>query len=87
MIMKDLDVKVMRLHRFADDGSKLKAFADVAIGDFLVRGLRIIQGQKGLFLAMPGEQGKDGKWYDTMHPITKEARQMLSDAVLEAYQQ
>lgn len=83
----DNDVKVMRLHRFDDNGSTLKAFADVAIGDFLIKGLRVVQGKKGLFLAMPGEQGKDGKWYDTFRPLTKEARQLLSDAVMETYQQ
>jgi stage V sporulation protein G len=80
-------LKVTRLYRFEGSDSTLKAFADVAVGDFLIKGLRIVQGKKGLFLSMPGEQGKDGKWYDTFHPLTKEARQLLSDAVLEAYQE
>lgn len=79
-------LEVVRLHRFSGE-SKLKAFVDVSIGEYLVKGLRVIQGQKGLFLGMPGEQGKDGKWYDTFHPLTKEARQDLSEAVLAAYQE
>ncbi len=86
-MVSEQDLKVLRLCRFEDNGSKLKAFVDVAVGDFLVKGLRIIQGQKGLFLGMPGEQGNDGKWYDTFHPLTKEARQSLSDVVLAAYQE
>ncbi len=80
------DLKVMRLHRF-DGGSKTKAFVDVAIGDFLVKGLRVVSGQKGLFLAMPQEKGKDGKWYDVFLPLTKEARESLSEAVLATYEE
>lgn len=82
-----LDLKVVRLNRYEDDDSTLKAFVDIAIGDFMIKGLRIVQGKKGLFLSMPAEQGKDGKWYDTFHPLTKQARDALSQAVLEVYQQ
>jgi stage V sporulation protein G len=81
-----LDLKVVRLHRFEGD-SKLKAFVDIAIGDFLVKGLRVVAGQKGLFLAMPQEKAKDGKWYNAFCPLTKEARQSLSEVVLAAYQE
>ncbi|MCM8781044.1 MAG: SpoVG family protein [Candidatus Omnitrophica bacterium] len=84
---QESQVKVVRLHRFDDDESKLKAFVDVAIGDFIIKGLRILKGQKGLFLAMPQEQGKDGKWYNAFFPATKQARQSLTEAVLAAYQE
>jgi len=84
---KELEVKVVRLHRFDSEDSKLKAFCDVAIGDFIVKGFRILNGQKGLFLAMPQEQGKDGKWYNVFSPVTDEAKQNLSDVVLAAYQE
>jgi len=80
------DLKVVRLHRF-DGDSKTKAFVDVAIGDFIVKGLRIVQGQKELFLAMPQEKSKDGKWYNTFLPLTKEAKENLCDVVLAAYQE
>ena len=83
---EDLGLKVVRLHRFEGE-SKLKAFADVAIGDFLVKGLRVVQGSKGLFLSMPQEKGKDGKWYKAFLPLTKEAHQSLSDTVLSAYEE
>lgn len=82
---KDL-IQVSRLYRI-DDDSKLKAFVDVVIGDFLVKGLRIVQGKKGLFLAMPQEKSKDGRWYSVFYPTTKEARQSLAEVVLAAYQQ
>jgi stage V sporulation protein G len=83
--MNEADLKVVRLHRFEGEG-KTKAFADVAIGDYIVKGLRIVQGKDGLFLSMPQEKAKDGKWYNVFYPSTKEARQSLNDAVLKAYQ-
>ena len=83
---EDVALKVVRLHRL-DGDSKLKAFCDVAIGDFIVKGLRVVQGQKGLFLAMPQEKAKDGKWYNTFLPVTKEARDSLCNLVLAAYEE
>jgi stage V sporulation protein G len=80
------NLEVVRLYRFEGD-SKIKAFVDVAIGDFIIKGLRILQGQKGLFLGLPQEKSKDGKWYNVFYPKTKEARQSLSDVVLAAYQE
>jgi stage V sporulation protein G len=79
-------IEVMRLRRFDNGDSKLKAFVDVAIGEFVVRGLRIVQGQKGLYLAMPQEQGKDGRWYNCFYPKDAQARQALAEVVLSAYQ-
>ena len=83
---KQLEVEVVRLHRFEDEESKLKAFVDVSLGEFIVKGLRIFEGQKGLFLAMPREQGKDGRWYNCFYPKNPEAQQTLSEIVLSAYQ-
>jgi len=74
----------MRLYRFSGN-SKTRAFVDVAIGDFVVKGLRVVQGEKGVFLGLPKEKSKDGNWYNAFYPRTKEARQELSDLVLAAY--
>ena len=81
-----LKLEVMRLYRLEGD-SKTKAFVDIAVGDFIVKGLRIVEGQKGLFLAMPQEKAKDGKWYNSFYPKSKEARQDLNEVVLSAYQE
>jgi stage V sporulation protein G len=87
MIMSDeQDLQVVRLYRFEGD-SKIKAFADISIGHFIIKGLRVVEGKKGLFLSMPQEKAKDGKWYNTFFPATKEAREVLNDLVLNAYQQ
>jgi len=80
------EVKVIRLHKLESD-SKTKAFADIAIGDFIVKGLRVVDGKKGLFLAMPQEKSKDGKYYNTFSAVTEEARQSLAELVLAAYQE
>jgi len=83
---EDLSLKVVRLHRF-DGESKTKAFVDISLGDFIIKGLRVLEGKKGLFLGMPQEKAKDGKWYNAFYPITKEARQSLSDVILAAYEE
>ena len=80
------NLEVVRLYRLNSD-SKAKAFVDIAIGDFIVKGLRVVKGEKGLFLSMPQEKSKDGKWYNTFYPKTKEARQVLTEVVLSAYQE
>jgi stage V sporulation protein G len=82
-----IGVEVIRLRRFEDEQSKLKAFVDVAIGEFIIKGLRILQGQKGLFIAMPQEQGKDGRWYSCVYPKNPQAHQALTEVVLAAYQE
>lgn len=80
------DLQVVRLYRL-DGESKIKAFADVSIGSFIVKGVKVLEGKNGLFISMPQEKSKDGKWYDTVFPSTKEARKSLNELVLEAYQQ
>lgn len=79
-------LQVVRLYRFEGD-SKVKAFADISVGDFIVKGLKIVQGKKGLFLSMPQERSKDGKWYSTFFPATKDALKELADLVIAAYEE
>jgi stage V sporulation protein G len=78
------DLQVVRLYRFEGE-SKLKAFCDVSVGDFVVKGLKVVEGKKGLFLGMPQEQARDGKWHDTFFPASAEARKKLTETVLNAY--
>jgi stage V sporulation protein G len=80
-----LDFKVTRLHKFDGRGA-VKAVCDVSISDeFVVKGFRIVEGKKGLFVGVPQEPGKDGKWYNNAFPLTAEARTALNKAVLAAY--
>ena len=81
-----IELSVKRMMKFDGDGT-LKAFCDLAIGEtFLVRGVRVVEGKKGLFVSMPREQGKDTKWYDIVRAMTREAQGEVSRVVLEAYQ-
>ncbi len=78
-------IKVERMHKLEGDGST-KAFCDITLFDaFTAKGLRVVEGKEGLFLSMPREQGRDGKWYDTFHPISAEFRKGLQELVLEHY--
>ena len=80
-----VQIEVDRLYRF-DNGGQLRAFADITVGgQFTVKGFRVVEGKKGLFVSMPSEIGKDGKWYDTFKALTKEAQEELNKVVLEAY--
>ncbi len=77
-------IEVARLYR-VDNISSIKAFADVVIGQLLVKGVRVVKGKNGLFAGMPKSQGKDGKWYDTVKILDDELKQELQDTLLEAY--
>ena len=77
-------ISVSRIYKL-DTDSKLKAFADVSFSGVVIKGFSVVNGEKGLFVSMPRHQGKDGKWYDTVSPETKELKQQLSEVVLEAY--
>ncbi len=78
-------IKVERIHKLEGDGPT-KAFCDLLVLDtLLVKGLRIVQGKEGLFLSMPQQQSKDGKWYDTVYPVSKEMRKGLEKMVIDEY--
>ena len=82
--MEENTISVSRIFKLETD-SKLKAFADVSFSGMVIKGFSVVNGEKGLFVSMPRHQGKDGKWRDTVTPATKELKQQLSEAVLEAY--
>ena len=85
MVDIDLKFEVSRLHRL-DGNGPLKAFCDLSILDSLViKGLRVVEGEKGLFVSMPQEAGKDGKWYNTVIPLKREVKDEIEKIVLEAY--
>ena len=79
-------IQVSRIHR-VDGDSKLKAFVDLSLSGVVVKGLKVVNGSKGLFVSMPQQKGKDGRWYNTVCPESKEIRQKLSDLVLAAYEE
>jgi stage V sporulation protein G len=81
--MKVTDVRLRRLQ----PNGKMRGYASVTLDDeFVVHEMRIIDGPKGLFVAMPSRRSADGEFRDIAHPITPEARQYIQAAVLEAFQ-
>jgi stage V sporulation protein G len=70
------------------DAGNLKGFADLIINDELViKGLRIIEGKKGLFVSMPKEQGKDAKWYDQVVCMKADTFERISEVLLNYYKE
>ena len=66
---------------------RLKAFVSITFDNaFVVRGLKVIDGNTGLFVAMPSRRRKDGEFRDIAHPINNATRQMIEDAVLAEYE-
>jgi len=69
------------------DMNKVKAVASITIDDeFVVHDLRIVEGEKGLFVAMPSRKLPNGEYRDVAHPINTATRERLQDAVIEEYQ-
>ena len=65
---------------------KLKAFANVTLdGEFVVRGVKVIQGATGYFVSMPSRRRSDGTYQDICHPVNAPMRKKLEAAVLDAY--
>ena len=67
---------------------KLKAFVNVTFDNaFVIRGLKIINGNKGFFLSMPSKKRPDGTYQDIAHPVNSEMRCLLEERVLKAYEE
>jgi stage V sporulation protein G len=82
--LKVTDVRLRRMQ----PGGKMRAYASVTLDDeFVVHEMRVIDGPRGLFVAMPSRRASDGEFRDIAHPITAEARQYIQTAVLEAFGQ
>ena len=85
MTIETLEIKVLKVHRI-EGQNRIKAFVDVSINDaLLIKGVRIVEGNKGLFVSMPVEQGKNEKWYERVRCLNKNIRDEIVNAVLTAY--
>jgi stage V sporulation protein G len=81
-----LSIKIQRVYKLPNDGP-IRAFVDMTINDaLLIKGLRVVSGKNGLFVAMPREQGKDKKWYETVRCLSKSLEAQVIQAVLEAFE-
>ena len=76
----------MRDRKEAKDG-KMKAVVSITLDDeFVVHDIKVIEGEKGLFIAMPSRKASDGEYRDIAHPINSETRERIQTIILEQYE-
>lgn len=82
--MQITDVRVKRI----DKEGKMKAIVSITIdNEFVVHDIKVIEGDKGLFIAMPSRLASDGEYRDIAHPINSETREKIQSMILERYTQ
>lgn len=82
--MQITDVRVRKLSK---DG-KMKAIVSITIDNvFVVHDIKVIEGEKGLFIAMPSKKATDGEYRDIAHPINSATRDIIQKIIMEKYEQ
>lgn len=80
-----MQITDVRIRKVEKEG-KMKAVASITIeNEFVVHDIKIIEGEKGLFIAMPSRKAADGEYRDIAHPISSQTRTRIQDLILEKY--
>lgn len=80
-----MNITDVRIRKVSDEG-KMKAVVSITFDDeFVVHDIKIIEGQNGLFIAMPSRKMGDGDFRDIAHPLVSETRTKIRDAIFEEY--
>ena len=81
-----MNITDVRVRKVAKEG-KMKAVVSITIDDeFVVHDIKVVEGEKGLFIAMPSRKAADGEYRDIAHPINSETRSSIQSIVLDAYE-
>lgn len=81
-----MQITDVRIRKVAKEG-KLKAVVSITIdNEFVVHDIKVIEGEKGLFIAMPSRKAADGEYRDIAHPINSDTRNMIQTLILEQYE-
>lgn len=81
-----MQITDVRVRRITKEG-KMKAVVSITIDDeFVVHDIKVIDGEKGLFIAMPSKKATDGEYRDIAHPINSATRDSIQKIILEAYE-
>lgn len=81
-------LRITEIRVSLQEESRLRAFVSITIDNcFAIRGMKIIKGEKGLFVAMPSRKRPDGTYQDVVHPINADTRKELEDQILAAYRE
>ena len=82
-----MQITDVRIRKVAKEG-KMKAVVSITIDEeFVVHDIKVIEGEKGLFIAMPSRKATDGEYRDIAHPINSETRERIQGIILEKYEQ
>lgn len=82
-----MQITDVRIRKIATDG-KMKAIVSVTFdNEFVVHDIKIIEGQNGLFIAMPSRKTPDGEFKDIAHPINTDTREKMQSSILAAYEE
>ena len=81
-----MQITDVRIRKLTKEG-KMKAVVSVTFDDvFVVHDIKVIDGDKGLFIAMPSRKAADGEYRDIAHPINSDTRNMIQTLILEQYE-
>ena len=81
-----MEITEVNINKVETENSRLKGVASVLLDDsFAVHDIRIIEGDNGLFIAMPSRKTETGSYRDIAHPINPEVRSMFEEAIIDAY--
>ena len=82
-----MEITSVTVRKVDKEGSRMRGIASVLLDDsFAVHDIRIIEGENGLFIAMPSRKSSDGEYRDIAHPINTQTRDRLQKIVLDAYE-
>ena len=82
-----MQITDVRVRKVTKEG-KMRAVVSITIDDvFVVHDINVIEGEKGLFIAMPSRKASDGEYRDIAHPINSETRDKIQSLILEKYQE
>ena len=83
-----MEITSVSVRKIEKEGSRMKGMASIVLDNaFAVHDIRIIEGDNGLFIAMPSRKTATGGYRDIAHPINPDVRKMFQDAVLDEYAQ
>ena len=82
-----MNITDVRVRKVTKEG-KMKAVVSITIDDeFVVHDIKVIEGEKGLFIAMPSRKATDGEYRDIAHPINSKTRDRIQNIILDKYQE
>lgn len=81
-----MNITDVRVRKMTKEG-KMKAVVSITIDEeFVIHDIKVIDGEKGLFIAMPSRKASDGEYRDIAHPINSETRDKIQKIILESYE-